>query len=102
MELTFELGYLGLVVLALGSIAIGVAFYVFGDPHFNYEWLVTAIAAFVGGFVASEFVTAFQGYEPVWDGLALVPALIGGVIVGGVAAGVTRYLTRSQMSAQAR
>jgi len=102
MELTFELGYLGLLVLALGSIAIGVAFYVFGDPEFNYEWLVTAIAAFVGGFVTSEFVIGLRGYEPVWDGLAIVPALIGGVIVGAVAAGVVRLLTRSQMSAQAR
>ena len=102
MEFTFELGYLALVALVLGSIAIGVAFYVLGDPQFNYEWLVTAIAAFIGGFAVSEFVTAFRDYEPVWDGLAVIPALIGGVIVGGVAAGVTRYLTRAQMSAQAR
>jgi hypothetical protein len=29
----------------------------------------------------------------VWDGLALVPALIGGLVVGGVVEVATRYMT---------
>src|SRR5687767_8224157 len=94
MEFTFALGYLGAAVLAAGSIAIGLLYYWIGDPQFSLEWVATAIGAFVGGFIASEFIVGFQTFQPVYDGLALIPAFIGGVVVGGVVAGVTRFLTR--------
>jgi len=102
MEFSFALGYLGAAVLILGSIAIGIAFYFVGDPQFNFEWVVSAIGAFVGGFVTSELFIGLRDYQPVYDGLALVPALIGGVIVGGVVAAITRLLTRGRFSPQAR
>jgi len=102
MEFTFALGFLGAAVLILGSIAIGIAFYVFGDPQFNLEWVVTAIGAFIGGFVTSELVIGLRDYQPVYDGLALVPAVIGGVIVGGIVAAITRFLTRERLSPQTR
>jgi hypothetical protein len=98
MEFTFALGYLGAGVLILGSIAMGILFYLFGEPQFRYEWVVTAVGAFVGAFVASEFVIAFQGWEPVYDGLALIPALVGGLVVGGAVAGATRLLTREPLA----
>ena len=93
MEFTVAIEFLGLVMLALVSLVIGIIFYAFGDPQFEFEWLVSATAAFVGGFVASEFVIAFTAWEPVFDGLALIPALVGVFVVGGLAAGVTRFLT---------
>jgi len=99
MEFTFALGYLGAAILVLASVLIGILFYVIGDPQFNYEWLVTAVGAFIGGFVASEFVIAFQGWEPVYEGVALIPAVAGGLIVGGAVAGVTRFLTREPLTA---
>ena len=34
-----------------------------------------------------------QTYGPVWDGLALVPALAGGLIVGLIVELSTRYVT---------
>ena len=36
---------------------------------------------------------AWQTFEPVWDGLAIVPALIGGLVLGIVVEIATRYLT---------
>ena len=99
MEFTFALGYLGAAVLILGSIAVGILFYLIGDPQFSYEWVATAVGAFIGGFVASEFVIAFQGWEPVYEGVALIPALVGGLIVGGLVAGATQFLTREPLTA---
>jgi uncharacterized membrane protein YeaQ/YmgE (transglycosylase-associated protein family) len=64
-----------------------------GAARFGYEWVVTAIAAFIGAFVASEFVVDWRAYAPVFDNLALIPALIGGVVVGIVIAVATRLLT---------
>jgi len=98
MEFTFALGYLGLAVLIVGSIVIGVAIYMVGSPHLSYEWVATAIGAFIGGFIASEFVIAFQAFEPVYDGLALIPALVGGLLVGGLTAAVARFVTRQPLA----
>jgi hypothetical protein len=43
--------------------------------------------------VASEFIVAWRTFEPVWDGLALVPALLGGLVVGIIVEVATRRLT---------
>jgi len=51
------------------------------------------IGAGIGALIGSEFLIATQAYGPVWDGLALVPALIGGLIVGVIVELATRYAT---------
>jgi hypothetical protein len=43
--------------------------------------------------VASEFIIGWQAFEPVFDGLALVPALIGGLVVGLIVEVTTRLVT---------
>ncbi len=40
------------------------------------------LAAFAGGFVASEWITAWRTIEPVWDGMALIPAIGAALVVG--------------------
>jgi hypothetical protein len=57
------------------------------------EWLVDAIAAGVGAIVASEFIVAWQAYGPMFDGLAIVPALAGGLVVGTIVEVATRLAT---------
>jgi vancomycin permeability regulator SanA len=64
-----------------------------GETKTGFEWLVVAIAVAIGGLIASEFIIGWQAFEPVWEGLALVPALIGGLVVGIVAEVVTRFST---------
>jgi uncharacterized membrane protein YeaQ/YmgE (transglycosylase-associated protein family) len=93
MEFVLDLGPGALVLLIGGSLIFGVIAQFLGRTETGWEWLVDSIAAFVGALVASEFVIAWQAAGPVWDGLALIPALIGGLFVGVLADVATRYIT---------
>ena len=93
MEFAITLGIGGGIALILGALVFGVAAQFIGETRTGYEWLVDAIAATVGAVVASEFIVAWQAAGPVWDGLAIVPALIGGLVVGLVVEVATRVIT---------
>jgi hypothetical protein len=93
MELAISLGLGGWVLLIAGALAFGAAAQYIGHAETGVEWLVDAIAAGVGGLVASEFIVAWRTFEPVWDGLALVPAFVGGLVVGIIVEVATRRLT---------
>jgi uncharacterized membrane protein YeaQ/YmgE (transglycosylase-associated protein family) len=93
MELAIALGFGGVIVLVLGALVFGVVAQLFGETRTGYEWLVDAIGAGIGALVASELIVAWRTTEPVFDGLALVPALIGGLVVGIVVELATRYMT---------
>lgn len=93
MELAISLGFGGWLVIFAGALLFGVIAQFIGEARTGYEWLIDAIAAFAGAVIASEFVISFRLYEPVFDGLALVPALIGGLALGVVVELATRYLT---------
>ena len=93
MEFSIALGVLGWLALAVGALIFGAIAQFVGEARTGYEWLIDGVAAAFGALVASEFIVAWQTFEPVWDGLALVPALIGGLVVGIVVEVATRYLT---------
>lgn len=93
MEIAVALGLGGWILLILGALVFGAIAQFVGETHTNLEWAVDAFAAFVGGLAASEFLVAWRTVEPVWDGLALVPALIGGLVVGIVVEVVARLST---------
>lgn len=93
MEFALALGLGGWALLIVGALVLGVAAQFVGDARTGAEWFVVAIAAGIGAVVASEFITAWRTFEPVWDGLALVPALAGGLVFGLVVEVATRYLT---------
>jgi uncharacterized membrane protein YeaQ/YmgE (transglycosylase-associated protein family) len=93
MELAIELGLAGWVLIVVGALIFGGVAQLIGEPRTGYEWLVDAIAAGIGALVASEFITAFQDTGPVFDGLALVPALVGGLVLGLAVEIVTRFVT---------
>lgn len=93
MDFTITLGTGGWIVLILGSVIFGVIAQFVGETRTGYEWVVDAIAFAIGALVASEFIVAFQTVGPVWEELALVPALVGGLVVGIVADAATRYAT---------
>jgi uncharacterized membrane protein YeaQ/YmgE (transglycosylase-associated protein family) len=80
-------------VVILAALAFGVIAQFIGDARTGYEWLIDAIAFAIGAIVASEFIVGLRTFEPVYDGLALVPALVGGLAFGTVVEVVTRYLT---------
>lgn len=93
MELAITLGLGGSFLLVAGALLFGVVAQFIGEARTGYEWLVDAIAAGIGALIGSEFIIAMQAYGPVWDGLALVPALVGGFIVGVIVELATRYST---------
>ena len=93
MELAINLGLGGAIVLVVGALVFGVIAQFVGETRTGYEWLIDAIAAGIGALIASEFIIGWQAFEPVVDGLALVPALIGGLVVGLVVEVATRFMT---------
>lgn len=93
MEFTFDVGLWGWLILIVGAVVLGIIAQLIGDARFGYEWILTGVGAFVGGFAASEFIVGWRTYEPVFDNLALIPALIGGLVVGIIVAVATRLLT---------
>lgn len=100
MELAFSLGYGGWLVLFGGALLFGVVAQFIGETRTGYEWFVDGVAVALGAVIASEFIISLRAYEPVWDGLAIVPALIGGLALGVVVELVTRYLTGGHYTAR--
>jgi len=93
MDLTITLGFDAWLVLIAGALLFGVIAQFVGETRTGFEWLVDGVAAAIGALIGSEWIIATRTYEPVWDGLALVPAIIGGLALGIVVELVTRYLT---------
>ena len=93
MEFGIELGVGGGILIGLAALAFGVVAQFIGETRTGYEWLVDGIAFAIGAVFASEFITAWRAFEPVWDGVALAPALIGGLVVGVVVEVATRMIT---------
>jgi uncharacterized membrane protein YeaQ/YmgE (transglycosylase-associated protein family) len=93
MDLAISLGLGGWIVLIVAAVVFGAVVQFVGEPRTGLEWLAVAIAAGIGALAASEFIVSWRSFEPVFDGLALVPALIGGLVIGLVVEVATRYLT---------
>ena len=93
MEFTTDMTVLSVVALALGAIVLGVVLQLIGDVKFGLEWALTALAAFAGGFVMSEWIVAFQQVNPVWEGMALIPAIGGALVVGVIVDALIRFGT---------
>jgi len=93
MDLSIALGFLGWLALIGGALLFGILAQQIGEVRTGYEWLIDTIGAAFGGLVASEFIVGLRTFEPVWDGLALVPALFGALVVGIVVEAATRFMT---------
>jgi hypothetical protein len=93
MDLGIQLGLGGALLLILGALSIAIAIQLVGEPAYGPAWLLVGLAAIVGGFVASEWIVGFRAFEPVWDGLAVLPAAAGALVVGVAADAVARWWT---------
>jgi hypothetical protein len=100
MEFTFAIGWVGLALLIIGALVIGIAFQFVGGGAATYEWIGTSIAAFIGGFAASELFVTLRDWQPMVDGVALIPAVVGGLAVGALAAFTMRVLFGQQLGAE--
>jgi len=92
-ELSINMGLGAWAVVIVAALVFGLVAQLVGETNTGYEWLVDAVGFGVGAIAASELVIAWQATGPVWDGLALVPALAGGIVVGLIVELATRLIT---------
>lgn len=93
---------LAAILLIAGSLVIGGVAQFLGDVTVGWEWIATAVAALVGGYIGSEAVAGASTWGPVFEGLYVLPALIGAVILGGVVDSLLRYGTEGSYTHNAR
>lgn len=82
----------GIVILLVGAVVLGVIGQFIGQARYRYEWIADGIGALVGGYGASELLGSVGEWGPEVGGLFLLPALIGGILVGGAVWLVIRNL----------
>lgn len=86
---------LGWLILIVGALVLGIAAqFLIRTSDLPYRWIVSSIAAFVGAAGASEWL--FSTATPVFEGIAIWPALAGGVIVGAVADLIAIWYSRTR------
>ncbi len=93
---------LAALMLIAGALIIGGVSYVIGEVTVGYQWAIVALAALVGGYLGSEAFGTLStwGYE--FEGLYVLPALIGAVVLGGIVDALFRYSTHGSYAAHPR
>jgi uncharacterized membrane protein YeaQ/YmgE (transglycosylase-associated protein family) len=81
------------LLLVIGALLLGAVPQFIGEARIGYEWVFTAVAVLVGGWLGSEAFGALSTWGAEFEGLFILPALIGGVVLGGIVDIVTRYVT---------
>ncbi len=72
---------LGWLILIVGALIVGMgAQLLMKTDVLPYRWVLTSVAAFIGALACSEWL--FVDATPVIEGIAVWPALIGGLAVG--------------------
>lgn len=75
----------GYVILIAGAVVIGLVAQLGLRRLFGYEWVLTAIGAGIGGYIASEYDLAGLGkWGTEVSGLAIFPAIVGALVLAAV------------------
>ncbi len=90
------------LLLVAGAILIGVFAHFIGDVRTGWEGPVVAVAALIGGYIGSEALGTFSTWGYAFEGLYVLPALIGGVVLGFVVDAILRYSTEGSYVHHAR
>lgn len=93
MQLDMGIGAFALVVVA--ALVIGVVVQMYLNPKTGYEWLIVGVAASIGAWLASEITwtqwfTGLTNLGPQFDGLLIIPAVIGGLLLGTLTEAIAR------------
>jgi uncharacterized membrane protein YeaQ/YmgE (transglycosylase-associated protein family) len=87
----------GVVILLAGAIVLGLARYYLIQPQSAYAGGLTAIAALVGGFVASEYLGRLSEWGTAWYGLNIFPAMIGAVALAVIVDVAVRFMVTREV-----
>ena len=79
---------LGLVIVV--GIILGIVAQLIGVARSGYDGLITGIGIVGGGIVAGQWLGGVSTWGPQIDGLFLLPALIGGIVLAVIADLVVR------------
>ena len=92
-----DLGFAGLGLLILLSLAFGYVAQLFGRNRIRWQWLAAAFGFFIGGLITSEATWADPtlDLEPIIDGRSVDEALLGGIIGGIIADMGTPFSARA-------
>ena len=93
---------LAAVLLVGGAVVIGIASYFIGEVRVGYEGITTGLAALVGGYLGSEAFGTWSTWGWEIEGLFVLPAVIGAIIVGGVVDFLVRRTTEGTYSSELR
>jgi uncharacterized membrane protein YeaQ/YmgE (transglycosylase-associated protein family) len=100
MDLAISLSFGGWALLIAAAVVFGLVAQFIGETRTGWEGLIDAVAFGIGALVASEFVVEWRAIQPVWEELALVPALLGGLVVGLIVEVITRLGTGGRYTRQ--
>jgi uncharacterized membrane protein YeaQ/YmgE (transglycosylase-associated protein family) len=95
MQLDMGIGAFAVVIVA--ALVLGFLAQMLLQPKTPYEWIITGVGAGVGGWLASEITwtqwfTGLTDLGPQWDGLLIIPAVIGGLVLSAIFEGVARMV----------
>ena len=93
------MGFIGIITLVSGAVAMGLTAQSLGTPHWSYEWVATSIGALIGGYVGGSLLGPASGWGPETDGLFILPALLVGIVCGAIVAFTGRRFTAGEQLA---
>lgn len=81
------------ILLVIGAVLLGVIPQFIGEPKLAVEWIFPMIGVLVGGWIGSEALGSLSTWGYAFEGLYVLPALIGGVVLGAAVDVVVRYVS---------
>lgn len=84
---------LAFALLLIGAVVLGAIPQFVGDPAIGYEFVFPMIGAAVGGWLGSEAFGQLSTWGPEFEGLFVLPAIIGAVVVGALVDAIVRTLS---------
>lgn len=83
----------GVLIVLLGAVILGALIQMIGRTTIGYEWIVTSAAVLAGAWLGSESFGALSTWGPLMEGVYLLPAMIGGLVLGAAMDAATRYVS---------
>ncbi|HSK93819.1 MAG TPA: hypothetical protein VLA76_07160 [Candidatus Angelobacter sp.] len=81
------------ILLVAGAVLLGAIPQFIGEPRLAVEWIFPMAGVLVGGWIGSEALGALSTWGPVFEGLYVLPAIVGGVVLGATVDVIVRYVT---------
>ena len=94
--MTFDMTLIAYAAVIIVALVIGVLVQMYLNPKTPYEWAITGVGVALGAWFASELTwTQWFGSAnlgPTWEGLLVIPAVIGGLVLGAIFEVVARAI----------